>query len=49
MSNSAKIERLFQRLADIESETYLEYYEDESQTKADLKKTLESKKGEVTG
>lgn len=47
MSNSAEKERLFQRLADIESETYLEYYEDESQTKDDLKKSLESKKGEV--
>jgi len=40
-------ERIFPRLADIESETYLEYYEDESQTKDDLKKSLESKKGEV--
>ena len=47
MSNSAEIERLFQRLADIESETYLEYYMDESQTKADLERSLESKKGDV--
>ena len=41
-------ERIFPRIADVESETYLDYYGDESKTKADLEKTLASKKGEVT-